>query len=361
MTLDQNPTTAHTGCPVCQGYDIQVFFELYRVPTQCNVHYHSQAEARQVTRGDIQLAFCRTCGHIFNPRFRPELMDYDETYENSLHHSPRFQRYAESLVDDLIERHSLHHKVIIDVGCGKGEFLHLMCERGKNRGIGFDPSYVSSEYHDSTLFVQDYYSEKYSLFHADLVSCRHVLEHIYMPREFLDGIRRSLSGHKPAVVFVEVPNVLYTVRDLGIWDIIYEHYSYFTMNSLVALFQTCGFHVEKTAEAFGGQFLTIEAARGNGNTLSRRDTLPELSELERLIDAFGRSYTHKLGAWRDALARLASQGKRLAVWGCGSKGVTFLNALRTSGDESSVSGRDSTASDRTRHRRRASVGVIRSR
>ena len=34
---------------------------------------------------------------------------------------------------------------LLEIGCGKGEFLHLLCEGGRNRGIGIDPAYVERE------------------------------------------------------------------------------------------------------------------------------------------------------------------------------------------------------------------------
>ena len=35
----------------------------------------------------------------------------------------------------------MHNKNIIEIGCGSGEFIKLLCELGNNKGIGFDPSY----------------------------------------------------------------------------------------------------------------------------------------------------------------------------------------------------------------------------
>jgi hypothetical protein len=48
----------------------------------------------------------------------------------------------------LIERYDLYGKDIIEIGCGQGEFLTLLCELGGNRGVGFDPAYIS-EHHES--------------------------------------------------------------------------------------------------------------------------------------------------------------------------------------------------------------------
>jgi len=56
--------------------------------------------------------------------------------------SPFFRAWHEGLAQRLIDRYSLRAKKIIEIGCGKGEFLALLCDLGHNRGIGFDPAYV---------------------------------------------------------------------------------------------------------------------------------------------------------------------------------------------------------------------------
>ena len=100
-------------CPVFQSTQVSAFFEVTNVPIYCNLIWESQAESIQAPRGDIHLGFCRNCGHIFNLVFNPDLMKYDQDYENSLHFSPRFQQYAESLSRELIQRHNLTKKQII--------------------------------------------------------------------------------------------------------------------------------------------------------------------------------------------------------------------------------------------------------
>ncbi|MCA9990344.1 MAG: hypothetical protein KDE29_05015, partial [Anaerolineales bacterium] len=107
----------------------------------CNVLWPTPAGARQAPRGDIQLHFCPTCGHVFNADFDPALMAYDQAYENSLHFSDRFQQYATALASDLVARYGLQGKDIVEIGSGQGDFLQLLCELGQNRGVGFDPSY----------------------------------------------------------------------------------------------------------------------------------------------------------------------------------------------------------------------------
>jgi len=259
-------------------------------------------------------------------------MEYSQAYENSLHFSPRFQEYAEALAKKLIDRYNLYHKDIIEIGCGQGDFLKLICNLGGNRGVGFDPSYVGGSHDEVSMhqitIIEDYYSSSYSQYQADFIICRHVLEHIPAPLDFLTSIRQAISDTTKTVLFFEVPNALFTFRDLGIWDIIYEHRSYFIPNSLRYLFSKCGFNVINLTEEFGGQFLCLEATPGQGPVSIRSENLLEVS---RYLDVFIDKFRYKLESWQTNLNKMALANQRAVIWGAGSKGVTFLNMFDSSG------------------------------
>lgn len=321
-------------CPVCKSADVDVIFEINQVPFHCNLLWPTQEKAIQTPRGDIQLGFCNNCGHIFNIAFKPELMKYTQAYENPLHFSPHFQKYAKTLATSLIERYELHGKDIIEIGCGKGDFLRLLCELGGNHGIGFDPTYVPEQKSNMATtaqikFIQDFYSERYADHKADFICCRHVLEHIQFPCDFLNNLRNSIRNQLNTVVFFEVPNALFTLRDLGIWDLIYEHCSYFSANSLSFLFNSCGFKVCDIRETYEGQFLCMEALPTKNFGTFKHDLGDNINDLASEVAIFADKYMHKVKIWRHNLNKMEQAGKKIVVWGGGSKGVTFLNILET--------------------------------
>ncbi|MDY6949992.1 MAG: class I SAM-dependent methyltransferase [Thermodesulfobacteriota bacterium] len=306
--------------------------EIPRVPVHCNLLWKTRDQALSAPKGDIRLAFCRVCGHVFNVAFDPGVMQYSQDYDNSLHFSPRFQQYATSLAKRLVRRHELYDKDIIEIGCGKGDFLVLLCDLGGNRGVGFDKSYVFKNGNRRTRkdikFVQDFYSDHYAGYRTDMICCRHVLEHIPSPRNFLANIRQIIGSSCP-VLFFEVPNVMYTLRDLGIWDVIYEHCSYFSPGSLAYVFTSSGFEVMDLRDAFTGQFLNVETRPTNQLTPSDNPTSHDMEQLARHVGLFKKRFLQKLHACQTKLALMARKKQRAVVWGAGSKGVTFLNAIAT--------------------------------
>lgn len=329
---DDKTQPAKSPCTVCGSADVSVFIDILQVPVHCNVLCSAYEESLQVPRGDIRLTFCKNCCHFFNAAFEPDIMKYDQEYENSLHFSPRFQEYAKSLARRLTDQYDLHNKDIIEIGCGKGDFLMLLCESGENRGIGFDTSYVPGRSdapgQEQITFIQDFYSPRYANYKADCICCRHVLEHIQFPRKFLENICNTVGDRFKPLVFFEVPNGAFTLEDLGIWDLIYEHCSYFSMTSLKYLFAACGFDIANCAESFEGQFLNIEAFPAE--LPAETYTVPE-KEIERMnhyVEMFKDRYDSTLTKWQHKLKEIRNSGKKAVVWGAGSKGVAFLNVLQ---------------------------------
>jgi 2-polyprenyl-3-methyl-5-hydroxy-6-metoxy-1,4-benzoquinol methylase len=333
--INQAPNIKPQNCPVCCNSEMMVFFQAESVPVFCNVLFDSRTKAMAAPLAQIHLAYCHQCGLVYNVAFDSTLMQYSAAYENSLHFSQRFRQWADEAAGRLVQQYQLYDKDIIEIGCGQGDFLEILQRLGNNRVLGFDPSYNSNkktaEFEKPAInIIPKVYAEDFSNYPADFICCRHVLEHIDCPLEFLKSIRSTISQRKDCVVYFEVPNALYSLEHMGLWDIIYEHCSYFTSESLANLFLRAGFEPIEVAECYNGQFLTIEARPGHDNTDTILDRKRMVSNIRHLIDKFQNVYTEKVNSWRRTLSGLGSQNSRVIIWGAGSKGITFVNTLNIS-------------------------------
>jgi len=337
------------ACPVCGSRDLSELARIPGVPVFCNVLARSRTEALSAARGNIRLLHCLRCTHSFNVEFDPAKTEYTGAYENSLHFSPRFNRYAESLARRLIETHDVKDKDVVEVGCGDGRFLDIICRMGGNRGLGFDRAHRRSEEGapgaaelSSRVEVRDQYlTPEHPGVPVDLLVCRHVLEHLQDPAGFMEGLGRWLGSGSRAVLYLEVPNVRYTLEEGGIWDLIYEHPSYFSRESLARLLRRSGFSVLDSGEDFGGQYLfatarlasapeTGKRSPGPGVTpqgFGVRSPGPDASAPGGSVGMFSGFLQETVERWKELLAESARRGEQLALWGAGSKGVTFLNLL----------------------------------
>ena len=114
-------------CPLCSNPVPRLFFERRDVPVHQNWACLTAEEARQFRRGDLLLAFCAECGFVFNAAFEPDRLSYSAAYENTQSCSPYFKQYLIQLADSLLTKYGLSNKLVIEVGCGKGDFLRLLC------------------------------------------------------------------------------------------------------------------------------------------------------------------------------------------------------------------------------------------
>ena len=323
--------TKEYSCPSCYSKGMTVFHKSENVPVNSVLNLKTRDQAVCIPRGNIALGFCETCGFISNVAFDPALLKYSEEYESTQTYSLTYNTFARRQAEQLIERHNLRRKDLLEIGCGNGEFLTLLCESGDNRGLGFDPAYkegrVEGRHGIQVNFIKDFYGEKYAGHTADFVYCRMTLEHIPNVGEFVGMVRRSIGKHTNVVVFFQVPDVTRILENCAFEDIYYEHCSYFSPGSLAKLFRKNGFEVLNIETDYDGQYVMIDARPVNGGAPAILCEEEDLNRLRSLIEAFPKKFQKKFFEWKTRIDNFSARGRRIVVWGSGSKGVTFLTTF----------------------------------
>jgi C-methyltransferase C-terminal domain/Methyltransferase domain len=327
-----SPITTSTRCIICASPNIVPLLEIADTPVDTIRLWRTSADACSAPRAQIRVTYCEQCGHLFNGYYN-DLVSYETDYENSQMFSPRFRRYAEELSDRLITTYNLRQQEIVEIGGGRGDFLRILCDRGNNRGISFDPSYCPAPGENvpaNIRFVTDRYTAKYADVPASLIICRQVLEHFRAPRSLIETVRHAVGDRKDLVVYFEVPNGDFILREQAFWEFIYQHPSYFTRGSLAKLFTMCGFRICAIKESFGGQYLEIEASLES--VLSNESWSDEGKvATEILARALASAFREKVVNWRDILEQLKSEGRHVVAWGAGAKATSFLNIIDPTG------------------------------
>lgn len=324
-------------CPACGVQSLTVFFEEGSVPTNSCLLLDDPSEATSFPRGELSIAFCRSCGFITNVGFEPGRAEYSQRYEETQGFSPRFMSFARELAERWVADYDLAERTVLEIGCGKGEFLIEMARAGAGRCIGIDPG-VHPERIDDPLgadieWIVDFYDERYSHLDAEVIICRHTLEHIPNVADFMTTIRRAIGDRPDTVVLFELPDIKRVLDEVAFWDIYYEHCSYFSLGSLARLFRRTGFEVLELSLEYDDQYLLI-AARPS-TVPAAGEPLPEEDDLELLrdgVDQFRDGYERLVAGWRERIAALNDSGGRAVIWGSGSKGVSFISNLAL-GDE----------------------------
>ncbi|MFP5375276.1 MAG: class I SAM-dependent methyltransferase [Acidimicrobiia bacterium] len=315
-------------CPSCGAGGQEAFHSQRGIPTNSCLLLPTREEALAHPRGDLELTFCPACGFVWNAAFDPALAEYSGRYEETQAFSPRFVEFSRSLAKRWVEEFGLHDRSVLEIGCGKGEFLVHMAEAGLGRGTGIDPGTnpdrIDPRWAGRLSWILDFYSDRYAHLSADAVVCRHTLEHIALVGEFVAMLRRTIGDRPGTVVLFELPDVQRVLDEVAFWDVYYEHCSYFTAASLASLFARSGFEVLDVSLAYDDQYLLLEARPAPGPA---DGPVPlDAAAMRASVEHFARAYAEQVARWAAATAEVTAGGGRVAVWGAGSKGVAFLNA-----------------------------------
>lgn len=316
------------SCPACGAGGGEAFHSQRAIPTNSCLLLPTRDEALAHPRGDLELTSCPACGFVWNAVFDPSLAEYSGRYEETQAFSPRFVEFSRSLAKRWVEEFGLHDRSVLEIGCGKGEFLVHMAEAGLGRGTGIDPGTnpdrIDPRWADRLSWIVDFYSQRYAHLAADAIVCRHTLEHIAPVGEFVAMLRRTIGDRPGTVVLFELPDVARVLDEVAFWDVYYEHCSYFTAASLASLFARSGFEVLDVSYAYHDQYLLLEARAAAGPTTS---PVPfEAVAMASSVGHFATGYAEQVARWAATTADVAAGGGRVVIWGAGSKGVAFLNA-----------------------------------
>ncbi|MCS6877239.1 MAG: class I SAM-dependent methyltransferase [Geminicoccaceae bacterium] len=319
------------ACPACGGRALSPVWRVASVPVHSCLLLDSEAQARAFPRGELDLRFCEDCGFLFNAAFDPACQHYSPAYEETQAFSPRFLRFLAELCEDQARKYALSDRLVLEIGCGKGEFLLALSERTGCRGIGVDPGFrperLASPALSRLTFVRDFYGPHWASLAPDYLACRHTLEHIGPVAEFLAAIRATLGDRPDTVVMFELPDLRRILLERAFWDLYYEHASYFTAGSLARLFRRTGFSVHALWRCYDDQYLVLEARPSRTADGPLPPLAEDLEETRALVAAFRTGVATKIERLRARLAAWRGKGETIAIWGSGSKAVAFLAVL----------------------------------
>lgn len=297
---------------------------LVQQPVILNYRFATADHAMGVARRDMELRECNHCGLVFNAILDAAAIPYDERYENRQNFSAGFVTMLEDTADTLAENYSLKGGIVLEVGCGKGDFLNLLCDRAQARGLGYDTSceQAGTRADGRVSFFKRYVGAEDVTEKIDLVVCRHVVEHVPEIGDFFRLLHGIAVAGGSSAVYVETPAFEWIVEHHAFWDVFYEHCNYFPMHTLRLLAEQAGFAVLEQRLIFGGQYQVLEL-RPCSEGFSH---LPLRKHSGRMLHPFAESLSRSR---QDVVSMLDQAGAAdgWAIWGAGAKGVSLANSL----------------------------------
>jgi SAM-dependent methyltransferase len=324
-------TTPRLCCPCCGAGVTRQVYEALSIPVHSCILLSSRDEARSFTRRNLRLAHCEACGFIFNFSFDESVMRYSTDFEESQHFSGTFNSFAKALAGEIAKKCAIAGRHVLEVGCGKGEFLRELCKQGGATGLGIDPGYRKdagrNDGDENIDFIVDLFGPKYKNLSADIVLCRHTLEHIPAVAGFVRVIREMIGPRNDTCVVFETPDAKRVLEEGAFWDIYYEHCSYFSPGTHARLFRQEGFDVTDLSLVYNGQYILQYATPDVRPTVAHLPLEKDLEEINTLADGFAKRVSEVKNFWSERVRRAWQDGQRVVLWGGGSKGVSFLTTL----------------------------------
>jgi SAM-dependent methyltransferase len=348
FTMSANPAGVPNGqaaappsrCPCCGTQATLMLYRAPSIPVHSCVLLDSAEEARAFPRRDLELAYCDACGFVFNHVFDEAVMGYSTNFEESQHFSGTFNAFAKELARETAQKCAVSGKHVVEIGCGKGEFLREFCRAGGATGVGIDPGYRADEGRctndDNVQFITDFFSDSYKNLSADVILCRHTFEHIAPVATFIRSIREMVGACDDTWVVFETPDAKRVLAEGAFWDIYYEHCSYFSPGTHARLFRREGFDVSDLTLRYDDQYIVQYAKPASRPTGSRLPLEEDLVEMHALAEAFSERVRKVQEGWRGRVRSAWADGRSVVLWGGGSKGVSFLTTLGLKEEVASV-------------------------
>jgi hypothetical protein len=261
---------------------------------------------------DLEVCQCSGCGLV---QLSGAPVPYYREVIRASAFSQEMRVYRLKQFGKFVEDYSLRNEKIIEIGCGRGEYLSLMRQAGANAfGLEQGEESVAQCLKDglqvSRGFVESCdYKIPRAPFRAFFIL--NFLEHLPDLRGTLAGIYNNLTDS--GVGLVEVPNFDMILRNNLFSEFIADHLFYFTKATLTTALLISGFEVIECGEIWQDYIISAVVRKRPGTDLTRfyehQSSLKQ--NMEEFLNRFG--------------------DKRVAVWGAGHQAFALLALTGLSG------------------------------
>ncbi|GFI56633.1 hypothetical protein IMSAG025_00059 [Muribaculaceae bacterium] len=228
------------------------------------------------------------------------------------------REFREEQYKNWVEEFQLTGKKIIEIGCGKGEYMSFMEKAG---GIVYGLEHLQESVEKGKqgghiIFQGFIENEDYEIPMApyDGFYIMNFLEHIPDPNELLRGIANNLS--EKAVGIVEVPNFDMMLKCSLYSEFIQDHLNYFTEDTLRNLLERNGFQVLKCKSIWHHYILSAVVQK----------------RLFTSTEGFKKKHEQLRREVKEFLDEQKRKGNRVASWGAGHQALANLSLLDMGAD-----------------------------
>jgi SAM-dependent methyltransferase len=295
----------HRSCRVCgQRLFEEPLLHYENMPGSAQ-HFADADSLERETGVELTVRQCASCGLV---QLDGDPVPYYREVIRAAGLSEVIRKSKTEQFNNFIQKHSLHGKKIIEIGCGRGEFLSLLKPLDV-RAYGLEYSDASVAYcvKQGLRVLQGYLDGTTTLIDGpfDAFLLLMFLEHMPDPNATFKDLDRNLVDG--AVGLVEVPNFDMVLRNKLFSEFISDHLFYFTAESLRTTLNLNGFEIIACDELRNDYVISaVVRKRGKLDITHFHDYQTRIAaDLNEYLGAFGEKKVAVWGAGHQALAILA--------------------------------------------------------
>ena len=259
---------------------------------------------------DLNLFQCSSCGLV---QLSEKPVSYYKEVIRASSFSSEMKRFRSEQFVSWVDKYNLKGKSILEVGCGRGEYLSIFkqTEVSLAHGIEYSKESVSSCINSEISVTKGFFGDENFVLPKqkyDGFICLNFIEHWPNPNKVLAHLKKNLS--EDAIGIVEVPNFDMILKQGLYSEFISDHLLYFTKETLTFMLNYNGFEVIECSVIWHDYILSAVVRKRKRIDLSllKSRKLNVETELNSFIDKF--------------------EKKEVAIWGAGHQSLAVMSLAK---------------------------------
>ena len=259
---------------------------------------------------DLNLFQCSSCGLV---QLSEKPVSYYKEVIRASSFSSEMKRFRSEQFVSWVDKYNLKGKSILEVGCGRGEYLSILkqTEVSLAHGIEYSKESVSSCINSEISVTKGFFGDENFVLPKqkyDGFICLNFIEHWPNPNKVLAHLKKNLS--EDAIGIIEVPNFDMILKQGLYSEFISDHLFYFTKDTLTFMLNYNGFEVIECSVIWHDYILSAVVRKRKRIDLSllKSRKLNVETELNSFIDKF--------------------EKKEVAIWGAGHQSLAVMSLAK---------------------------------
>lgn len=259
---------------------------------------------------DLNLFQCSSCGLV---QLSEKPVSYYKEVIRASSFSDEMKKFRGEQFVSWVDKYNLKGKSILEVGCGRGEYLSIFkqTEVSLAHGIEYSKESVSSCINSELSVTKGFFGDENFVLPKqkyDGFICLNFMEHWPNPNKVLAHLKKNLS--EDAIGIIEVPNFDMILKQGLYSEFISDHLFYFTKDTLTFMLNYNGFEVIECSVIWHDYILSAVVRKRKRIDLSllKSRKLNVETELNSFIDKF--------------------EKKEVAIWGAGHQSLAVMSLAK---------------------------------